>query len=110
VIAYALEKRLNELEVRFREISTEKVPLRLSNQVVRLMKQVGKQADEHIEIALSRRELAQLTGTALFTAAACSASGKRRTLSARREGRFWCGTRQHWRSFPAANKSFEIRS
>ncbi len=66
-IAHALEQRLNELEVRFREISTEKVPLRLSNQLIRLMNQVGKQGDDHIEIALSRRELAQLTGTTLFT-------------------------------------------
>lgn len=66
-IAHVLEQRLNELEVRFREISTEKVPLRLLNQLVRLMNQVGKQGDDHIEIALSRRELAQLTGTTLFT-------------------------------------------
>jgi hypothetical protein len=32
-----------------------------------LINHVGKQADGHIEIALSRRELAQLTGTTLFT-------------------------------------------
>lgn len=66
-IAHVLERRLNELEVRFREISTEKVGPRLSSQLVRLLTQVGKQADGHVEIALSRRELAQLTGTTLFT-------------------------------------------
>lgn len=66
-IAHVLERRLNELEVRFREISTEKVSPRLSSQLVRLMNQVGKPTDGQIEIALSRRELAQLTGTTLFT-------------------------------------------
>jgi CRP/FNR family transcriptional regulator, nitrogen oxide reductase regulator len=62
-----LERHLNELEVRFREVSTEKVAPRLSSLLVRLLDQVGKRADSHVEIALSRRELAQLTGTTLFT-------------------------------------------
>lgn len=66
-ITHVLERRLNELEVRFREISTEKVAPRLSSQLVRLMEQVGKRTDGHVEISLSRRELAQLTGTTLFT-------------------------------------------
>ena len=66
-LAHVLEQRLNELEVRFREISTEKVAPRLSSQLVRLLDQVGKQGEGHVEIALSRRELAQLTGTTLFT-------------------------------------------
>ena len=66
-ITHVLERRLNELEVRFREISTEKVAPRLSSQLVRLLDQVGKRSEGHVEIALSRRELAQLTGTTLFT-------------------------------------------
>jgi CRP-like cAMP-binding protein len=66
-IANVLERRLNELEIRYREVSTEKVSSRLSNLLVRLAGQVGKRAEDHIEIALSRRELAQLTGTTLFT-------------------------------------------
>jgi CRP-like cAMP-binding protein len=35
--------------------------------LLRLLNQVGKRADSHVEINLSRRELAQLTGTTLFT-------------------------------------------
>lgn len=66
-IAHDLERRLIDLEARFREISTEKVAPRLSSQLVRLLKQVGKKSDGHIELALSRRDLAQLTGTTLFT-------------------------------------------
>jgi CRP-like cAMP-binding protein len=66
-IVNALERHLSDLEVRFREVSTEKVASRLSNLLVRLMSQVGKRADAHVEIALSRRDLAQLIGTTLFT-------------------------------------------
>jgi CRP/FNR family transcriptional regulator, nitrogen oxide reductase regulator len=66
-IASILERHLNELEIRYREVSTENVSSRLSNLLVRLVKQVGKRVDGYVEIALSRRELAQLTGTTLFT-------------------------------------------
>jgi CRP-like cAMP-binding protein len=62
-----LERHLNELEIRFREVSTERVAPRLSSLLVRLLGQVGRRAESHMEIALSRRELAQLTGTTLFT-------------------------------------------
>ena len=66
-IASILERHLTELEIRYREVSTEKVSSRLSNLLVRLVKQVGRRIDGCVEIALSRRELAQLTGTTLFT-------------------------------------------
>jgi CRP-like cAMP-binding protein len=39
----------------------------LGNLLVRLVNQVGKRIDRHVEVALSRRDLAQLTGTTLFT-------------------------------------------
>ena len=64
----ALEARLLELEQRFREISTEKVSARVSSQLVRLSNQVGRVVgDGHVEIGVSRADLAQLTGTTLFT-------------------------------------------
>jgi len=59
--------QLNELEERFREIATEKVARRLAFALVRLAKQVGKSSNEGVEVSLSREELAQLTGTTLFT-------------------------------------------
>lgn len=62
-----LQERLREMDQRFREISTEKVAPRLSSQLVRLFSQVGKRVNGHLEISLSREELAQLTGTTLFT-------------------------------------------
>lgn len=66
-VAHSLEMRLIDLQTRFREISTEKVSLRLSSQLLRLSSQIGKKENGHIEITLSRRDLAQLTGTTLFT-------------------------------------------
>lgn len=66
-IANSLDRQLNEMEIRFREVSTEKVAVRLGNLLVRLANQVGKRIDGYVEISLSRRDLAQLTGTTLFT-------------------------------------------
>ena len=66
-ISCILMRTLNQLEVRFREICTEKVAPRLSSQLVRLAGQVGRPSNGYVEIGLSRRDLAQLTGTTLFT-------------------------------------------
>jgi CRP-like cAMP-binding protein len=66
-ISCVLTQTLNQLEVRYREICTEKVAPRLSSQMVRLVSKIGKQLDGYVEIGLSQRDLAQLTGTTLFT-------------------------------------------
>jgi CRP-like cAMP-binding protein len=58
---------LLELEERFREVATERVGPRVARQVVRLIEQIGKRVDGVVEIGLSREELAQMTGTTLFT-------------------------------------------
>jgi CRP-like cAMP-binding protein len=65
--ARLLGLRLQELEERFREISTQKVAPRLSHQLIRLSNQLRQQTNGVLEISLSREELAQLTGTTLFT-------------------------------------------
>jgi CRP-like cAMP-binding protein len=62
-----LSLRLNELEERFREVATEKAAKRLALALLRLLKQVGKTSHEGIQVSLSREELAQMTGTTLFT-------------------------------------------
>src|ERR1700730_8635992 len=64
---HTLSERLEKLEERFREISTERVAARLSREIVRLLAQVGRRVNGTIEINLSREELAQLIGTTLFT-------------------------------------------
>jgi CRP/FNR family transcriptional regulator, nitrogen oxide reductase regulator len=68
-ILKVVAQRLEELEERYREISTEKVATRLSHQLLRLFNQLGHRVNENgtLKINLSREELAQLTGTTLFT-------------------------------------------
>jgi CRP/FNR family transcriptional regulator, nitrogen oxide reductase regulator len=62
-----LSNRLSELEERFREVATEKVAKRVALALLRLLKQIGRQLPGGIEVSLSREELAQMTGTTLFT-------------------------------------------
>jgi CRP/FNR family transcriptional regulator, nitrogen oxide reductase regulator len=62
-----LTGRLVELEERFREIATEQVGRRVASTLVRLVKRVGRYSTEGSEVTLSREELAQMTGTTLFT-------------------------------------------
>jgi len=66
-ITCVLVRALNDLEVRFREVSTANTAVRLSHQLVRLLDQIGKHSTGHVEIAVSQRDLAQLTGTTIFT-------------------------------------------
>jgi CRP-like cAMP-binding protein len=59
---------LLELEARFREVATERVGPRVARQLVRLLEQIGRQASNgEMEVCLSREDLAQMTGTTLFT-------------------------------------------
>jgi CRP-like cAMP-binding protein len=62
-----LTDRLKEIEERFREVATEKVAKRLAMTLLRLIKKVGTEHHAGIQISLSREELAQMTGTTLFT-------------------------------------------
>ena len=58
---------LLEIEERFREVATERVGPRVARQLVRLREKIGRPVDGAVEIGLSREELAQMTGTTLFT-------------------------------------------
>lgn len=66
-ISRILAGRLQELEERFREVATEKVARRLALALLRLLKSVGKPAKDGVQVSLTREELAQMTGTTLFT-------------------------------------------
>jgi CRP-like cAMP-binding protein len=89
--ARILGERLQEMEERFREISTQKVAARLSHQLIRLLKQLGRGTDQIVEIGLSREELAQLTGTTLFTVSRLlSQWEKQGIISSRREAVVVC--------------------
>ena len=62
-----LEQRLEELERRFCEISTETVAPRLAHGLVRLLDQIGRKVNSHVEINVSQEALAQMTSMASFT-------------------------------------------
>lgn len=62
-----LARRLQELEIRFREVATERVAHRLAMTLLRLQDRIGTPCEGGIQISLSREELAQMTGTTLFT-------------------------------------------
>jgi CRP-like cAMP-binding protein len=66
-ISHILAGRLQELEERFREVATERVAKRLALTLLRLLKRVGKPSGEGVQVSLTREELAQMTGSTLFT-------------------------------------------
>ena len=62
-----LGEYLEDLEERFREVSTERVAPRVARQLARLVESIGRPADGEVQVSLSRELLAQMTGTTLFT-------------------------------------------
>jgi CRP-like cAMP-binding protein len=62
-----LADRLRELEQRFHEIASERVPKRLAMVLLRLVNTLGKESRAGVDLEFTRKELAQMTGTTLFT-------------------------------------------
>jgi CRP-like cAMP-binding protein len=64
-----LTHRLGELQDRYRELATERVEQRIARALVRLVRQAGRReaAGVLIDMALTRQDLAELTGTTLYT-------------------------------------------
>ncbi|MCA6107116.1 Crp/Fnr family transcriptional regulator [Bradyrhizobium cenepequi] len=84
--AALLGRRYHEMQIRLRELSTERVERRIGHMLLRLAHQSGRRTARGIEIAfpLSRRDLAEMVGTTLHTVS--------RTLSAWEErGIVTCG-------------------
>jgi len=61
--------RYRDMQIRLRELSTEKVERRLAHTMLRLAAQAGRRTAHGIEIAfpLSRQDLAEMAGTTLHT-------------------------------------------
>ena len=74
--AKMIADRLHELQRRHRELMTERVERRIARALLRLAEEAGRRVEGGVEIdfPLSRQDLAQMTGTTLFTVS--------RTLSA----------------------------
>lgn len=62
-----LTRQLHELQGSYHELSTESVARRVACALLRMAKQFGTPTARGTEILVSRQELAQMTGTTLFT-------------------------------------------
>jgi len=62
-------RRLRERDERYRELATERVPQRLARTLLRLVRPAGRRFEDGLfaDVPLSRAELAELSGTTLFT-------------------------------------------
>jgi CRP-like cAMP-binding protein len=82
-----LSEDLLELQERFREVATERVAPRVARQLVRLLNRIGRSVNGAVEVSLTREELAQMTGTTLFSVSRLlSAWEERGIVKPRREG------------------------
>lgn len=68
-ITQLLLKRISELQQRLREMATECVEKRIARTLIRFVKSHGKESKEGvlIDFPLTRQDLAEFTGTTLFT-------------------------------------------
>jgi CRP-like cAMP-binding protein len=68
VIPYLIS-RVHEVQERYRELATERVERRIARVLLRLVRQAGEKTDEGVRIRmrLTRQDLAEMTGTTLFT-------------------------------------------
>jgi CRP/FNR family transcriptional regulator, nitrogen oxide reductase regulator len=80
--------RLEELQNRYLEICAEQVEQRIARALLRIIKQSGRRAQDgiHIDFPLSRQELADYTGTTIYTVSRIlSAWEKKSWIKSRRE-------------------------
>ena len=61
--------QLHDLQTRYRQLATEKVERRIARALLRLVQHAGRKVDEGvlIDLPLSREDIAQMTGTTLYT-------------------------------------------
>lgn len=64
-----LAGHVREFQNRYRELATERVERRLARTVLRLASQTGRKVDEGVllDLPLTRQDLAEMSGTTLFT-------------------------------------------
>jgi CRP-like cAMP-binding protein len=72
-----------EMQERYRELATEKVERRIALTVLRLAGQIGKRTDTKdmmVELPLTRQDVAEASGTTIFTVSRVLADWERRGL------------------------------
>src|SRR6266498_5392456 len=58
---------IQEMQERYRELATEKVERRIARSLLRLAAQMGTKMENGIELSFTRQELAEMSGTTLYT-------------------------------------------
>ena len=61
---------IQEIQARFRELATERVEQRIARTILRLAAQISQGSESKatsVEMKFSRQDLAEITGTTLFT-------------------------------------------
>ncbi len=71
---------IQEMQTRYRELATERVEQRIALSLLRLTAQSGQRVEETIQLALSRQDLAEMSGTTLYTVSRVLAEWERRGL------------------------------
>jgi CRP-like cAMP-binding protein len=69
---------IQEMQARYRELATERVEQRIARALLRLTAQSGMKAGAEIELSLSRQDLAEMSGTTLYTVSRVLAEWERR--------------------------------
>ena len=71
---------IQEMQERYRELATEKVERRIARAMLRLAAQMGTKMEGGIELAFTRQDLAEMSGTTLFTVSRVLAEWERQGL------------------------------
>lgn len=58
---------IQEMQERYRELATEKVERRIARSLLRLAAQLGTKMEGGIELSFTRQDLAEMSGTTLYT-------------------------------------------
>jgi CRP/FNR family transcriptional regulator, nitrogen oxide reductase regulator len=58
---------IQEMQERYRELATEKVERRIARALLRLAAQMGAKNENGIELSFTRQDLAEMSGTTLYT-------------------------------------------
>jgi CRP/FNR family transcriptional regulator, nitrogen oxide reductase regulator len=58
---------IKEMQERYRELATEKVERRIARALLRLAAQMGARSENGIELSFTRQDLAEMSGTTLYT-------------------------------------------
>lgn len=66
-LMHLMTSYIEEIQVRYRELATERVQQRVARALLRLTSLSGQKAAQGIELTLSRQDLAEISGSTLYT-------------------------------------------